>query len=310
MFIAHIFKLDAMMQYMKTVIIILVNALLIVIAILFYSWQTQPIIARTENGFEFTTKLIITIFILTAILMFFIKGLRKYGLGVSSVIGSLVIFSIFNLNKASKKENYIRYRQKGVLTVYDKDISYFNTIYLGDKKLRNKVDVNRCFEFDSIDIKVIEGQFGFKYFTEETIISQGMNCSEKISNSKTDPYFYGIKLIKRRCFDQAKEHYSKLITLESNNDEWFYYRGLVYLFTDEYKLALSDFLLGATIKYSQIENSKNIYVNKLINDLLEKFKNKKFDNSIVKDIIALDEIGQSSDYLERIRYCIIKLKSV
>lgn len=303
-------SLDFMKKHLRTIVIIAVNALLIGFAIFFYSWQAKPIIERTENADDFTSVFLISFFILTAILMFALKRIRNYGVGFSSVIGSFLIFLFFNLNKASDKVEFIRVPQIGMLTWYDEDVRYYSTLDLGYRKLHNEVEVNRCFEFDSVDLKVINGQFGFNYFTQDTKIAHGMNCSEESSNSNTDPYFVGIELIKRRCFNRAEAHYTQLIATDSTNEEWLYYRGLIYLFTNQYELALSDFLSGATILHSQKDHSTKIVVRKIINDILVKVEERTFDKSILKDIKALEDHGESIDYVECIRFCVNKLKKV
>lgn len=283
--------------------------LLFACGILIYTWHTKQIVIRTQNGIDFSITLIIVFGVLSIILIYFIKKLRLFGIGILFFISSLLILTFFSINKASIEGNYIRYPQTGMLTVYNKEISYFSTIDIGNSKLRNKVEVDRCFEFDSVDVKVIDGLFGFKYFTNETKISDGIKCPKNITNSKINPYKYGIMLVKKRCFKLAKNHYSTLIESDSTNDEWLYYRGLIYLFTDEYELALSDFLLGATIHFNQKDSFQKININELITDLTENFESKKFNNSIIKDIMTLENYGHSSDYLERIRYCVLKMKS-
>ena len=120
----------------------------------------------------------------------------------------------------------------------------------------------------------------------------------------------GIELIKRRCFDQAEAHYTQLIADDSTNEEWRYYRGLMYLYTNQYELALTDFLLGATILNSQNDHSTKIVVRKIINDILVKVEERTFDKSMIKHIKALENIGESIDYVECIRFCVNQLKKV
>ncbi len=120
----------------------------------------------------------------------------------------------------------------------------------------------------------------------------------------------GIELIIRKCFNQAKEHYTQFVAVDSTNEEWFYYRGLIYLFTTQYELALTDFLSGATILNSQNDHSKKIIARKIINDIVDKVEDRTFDSSLLKDIRALKDLGESIEYVECIRFCVNKLKKV
>ena len=120
----------------------------------------------------------------------------------------------------------------------------------------------------------------------------------------------GIELIKRRCFDQAEAHYTQLIAVDSTNEECLYYRGLIYLFTKQYELALTEFLLGATILNSQNDQSNKMKAQKIINDIVDKVEDRTFDTSLLKDIRALENLGESIDYVECIRFSVNKLKKV
>lgn len=298
-----------MKKHIKSTITIFINVVLIVSAILLYMMHTKMIAYRTEGGPEFAITLVILFSVISIILIYSIKKLRRYGLGVLAFMSSLLVYLFFTINKTSSDEEYQRFQQTGMLTIYDKDVSYYSTIEFGNRKIRTKVDVSKCFEFDSVDVKVINGLFGFKYFMDDTKIIESSDCLDFEADSLIDPIKIGVNYTKKRCFTSAINLYTRLIELEANNQNWYYNRGLNYLFKENYKLALNDFLIGATLFFNKHEDIQNIDVNRIIKDLMTNFDDQKFDNSMLKDIMSLDNFGKANDYMERIRFCVMKIKS-
>ncbi len=296
------------MKYIKNTITLLINVLLFWLAYSFFVGNALPIISRTVHGKEAAAAIILILLVATFVWFVIRKKMKKLSFGILSILYSLILFSFFYFNKSSSKNHYEQFHQTRMLTVYDDDIHHFSTIEVGDQKYKNEVELNRCFNFDSIDLKVIDGNLGLKYLTEETKINHGLNCSERNSAPVKNASLLGVELIKKRCFNQAKEFYTTQINLDPKQDELFYYRGLIHLFSDEYELALSDFIMGVNTNLSQEDISHLQKNNSSINELLEKIRKKKWDISIIDDVLKLDELSETSDYLEGIRFCLTQLK--
>lgn len=297
-----------MTKQIKFIIIILINVVLVISSMLIYFWHSTKIISRTENGSGIAFLLLVVFFIGSALLYKFNKRLRKYGIGFLSISISIIIHLFFVINKASNNSTNVRCKQNTMLTYVDNGITYFNTIQLVNEKLKNKVTVEQCFEFDSVDIKILSGNFGLDYYSNDINVVESNNCYQLTQDKDLDASTLGVELTKKRCFSLAFEHYSTLINKDSDNQNWYYHRGLVSLFSKKYKSALSDFIIGVSILTDNSSNIKSINISEIIDNMVSNFDKRDADDSILKDILALDTYGRTSDYIERIKYCINKIK--
>lgn len=289
--------------------ILILNITLICLSIVLYNTYTKTDISRTENGNEILNYLFLILIIVSTFILITIKKTRTYGVGILCIFSSVIIFLFIYINKnLSTKSEFESFKQLGMLTIVHNK-THFSTVKINENKIKTKVDINKCFLFDSVELKVRNGFLGYKYYTDEIKISESFFCEYKNKNIDNEPFIIGVNLIKKRCFSSAIKHYSYLIEKEPLNDDWLFYKGLVYLFRNDYKNALSNFLIGITIN-TQVNNNEFISKKEsqiLVNSIIKNLKKNTIKNNLIHKIHKLDKYSKRQDYKECIDFCILKL---
>jgi tetratricopeptide (TPR) repeat protein len=75
----------------------------------------------------------------------------------------------------------------------------------------------------------------------------------------------GYRYLENGQYDKAIEEYTKAISIKPNNDDYYYYRGIVYYKTGQYDKAIKDFttaILLNSLYYGAYLNRGNAYVEK------------------------------------------------
>jgi tetratricopeptide (TPR) repeat protein len=279
---------------------------------------TAKIIEQTIDTFSIETIIfVILIFVfLLYISLTTNKTAKRFSVGFFSLISSLLIFMTFYLNKTlASKGNYKTFKLRKADWIDDK---YYLDIEFNMQYNSTEVIQEKCLSVDSVDVRVDNGFFGMKVYTDEVLLREKINCEtyQPAGNSDSVNYdfeagqFYATK----RCFAMAIDEYSKAIKNDSLNAQNYYHRGLIFLARNDYRSALSDFLTAAYVRYIQldsqkIENIKNIKLDTYIQNLIQKINNKDTaDLRVYLDNIAL--INDFDTYQKRILFCANKIKKM
>ncbi|MDD2982591.1 MAG: hypothetical protein PHQ74_04305 [Crocinitomicaceae bacterium] len=294
-----------MLKTKKLITIFSINVLLVVLAFLLYYSLTEKIIYRTENGSDIADILLIVLIVIFILSIVFIWKLQKYTVGIVIFGISFIVFLFFGINKLPLRSDLIRMKHTGVVIIVGKN-QYFNGFETAYGTIKTEVAVNKCFDFDSVDVKVIKGIFGYTYYMKDIQVVESNNCEEVRT---TNTYELGAKLNRKRCFSQAIELYTNLISQDSHDEDAYYNRGLSYLFRENYQYALRDFMIGASNFIAESGNLKSIDVNKLIDEIATDFKKSKIQERYFKDLETLSKYEKARDYVERIKFCISKIEN-
>lgn len=229
----------------------------------------------------------------------------------------IVTFSYLVLLKirvSNYKENHFKmHKVISALTV--DDIKHYLKVETENGQLSIEIPQNQCFEFDSVEIKYTN--FGYKVRVRENFNCLPIKKPEKYTSSN---YWYqGVQLTKKRCFTDAIDYYTNGISNDSLNSDWYYSRGLNYMFQNKYESALFDFIEGYSLYDStqfkseiiaNIFKSKNLIYNnnkQLLKEVEYLFSNSKSLRNL-KHFDKIISLSQINDYERLIKLCYNKVK--
>jgi tetratricopeptide (TPR) repeat protein len=245
-----------MKQVLKIGGLVLLNLILVFLAVLLYYRISNHIITTTfsPSGIEvFVAAPIISIGLL---MFFFNKKFKQYGIGVTALFISCIVFSVFFLNKRLASEGkYKSYKLRNDNRWTDK--GFFLNIEFNMWYNSTEVSIEKWLQVDSVHVRSDNGFFGWRVMNNEVRIVESSNCGHSNPNftNLMDKYFaIANELRRKRCFSEAIDYYTMCIKLDSLSSDYFYERGLVFMVTEDYKNALNDFLTSVVLKNNELRS--------------------------------------------------------
>jgi tetratricopeptide (TPR) repeat protein len=302
------------MKKILTIIgLILINLGLIYLSFWLHYELTEKIIRTTNapNGIE--SMFFVPIFIIG--LFFFItnKKFRLFGIGLTALCISSVIFVIFYANKhLAAKGKYENFKLRNTSWT---DNSFFLNIDFNMWYNSTEVTQENCLDVDSVQVRIDKGFFGMRTMTNDVRIVESLNCLHDeidTTNVLKSHIELGNNLSQKRCFKGAIDHYSICIELDSLNPYCYYQRGLMFMAIKNYEKALVDFLTSAVIQYGQFDKKKieqidNDKILSYTREFLNKLDKKEYDH-IEEYINSINTINDFDTYQKRILFCMEKLE--
>jgi len=241
------------------------------------------------------------------------KKFRRFGIGLTALSISIIIFLVFHLNKSLATEG--DYESFKLREANWTDNGFYLNIAYNNWYNSTEVTQEKCLNVDSVQVRIDKGLFGMRTMSNNVRIVEGLNCDHDdldTADLKKSHLAIGHDLAQKRCFSAAIHHYSNCIELDSLGSDCYYNRGLMYMAIEEYNNALVDFLTSAAIKYNQLDNKTiefidNAEIVSYTKELLDKLDNKNYDD-IGKYIHNFSTINDFDTYQTRITFCIEKLK--
>lgn len=280
------------------------------ISLLFYFRYIDPIISRTADSF-FPELVIPLLVIITAVILFVGKRkFRKYGLGLSSMVYSVLIAVIFYANQAFPLHTSFKAFELGSIQTL-KGTTYAHTTFKG-LLLKTPISLGKAIPVDSIDIEEKQGLFGMRVLTNETRIREKIGCkSIIIPEDNLSPQEFADFCTYRRCFQWAVDYYTLFIERDSANYQAMYDRGLIYLQREQYSLAMTDFVNALSTKNQLLlKNHPELSSEKENTYWLSTIVSKVLSNDttgLAKSIRHYNQSGYYSSLIIRIGYCQEKL---
>lgn len=281
---------------------------------LLYHRVTEHIIRTTHSpsGIEaFVSAPIISV----GFVLFFVnKNFKRYGIGVTALLVSCIIFGVFFLNKSWASEgeykNYKlrdnnRWSHRGFFLNVEFNMWYNST----------EVPIDKWLQVDSVKVRIDKGFFGWKAMTNDLRIVESSNCAHSIldtTNTQESYYVVANELRRQRCFSEAINNYTRCIKLDSLRSNYFYERGLVSLVANDYHNALHDFLYSAVLRRILLDNHVDflnpVEIEQYTTRLMEELK--KQNSDIGLSLEYLEEIKHFVKYQKRIEFCVEKLSEM
>lgn len=292
--------IQKMKKILKFIGVVGLNILLIFFALILHYRITDKIIRKTE--IKYAIAPVIPFFLFLFILAFFFSKLkfRNYAIGLATLLAFSFSFLLYFTNsKITTIGEYKSYRLRNAISEGN---SFYLDVAYEVRKNTIKVTQEKCLYVDSVQLRVDNGLFGMKTITNNVRIEQGKNCSNSINDKD-----YGLReyiksahdLAKKRCFTNAIDLYSKCLTNDPFNKECYYHRGLMYIAIRDYKKAIVDFLMDASIRSFEISDI-DLHKDHLIVEL----ETKDFTN--INKIV--DSINNES-LSKRIIFCLEKINT-
>ena len=279
----------------------------------YYLSSTYEIMIRTVNGGRISLVLFLIFGAISILFLFYFKRLRKLAIGFVFFFNVTVVSLFFNFNINLGNEGvYKRFKRIGLLTMVEEK-RHIVSLEIDFERFKSDVGVNLCFEFDSLDLKIVDGYFGCKYYTNDLRVAQSLSCSSVQDIDSRCFSGIGIQLTKKRCFKEALEFYTKCIELNPKDNSFYLQRGKVNLFLNDYKKALSDFNQGIlSLDPNDVIIFENTDVVELMDELRENYGSENNTTEAnKKQSVLLDKlvvISNYSDYQEEIEFCLKKLQ--
>lgn len=271
-----------MIRILRFLLYFCINAILIFISLLFYFRYADPIISRTADSF-FPELIIPLLVIITAVILFAGKSkFRKYGLGLSSMVYSVLIATIFYANQALPLRTGFKAFELGRIETLN-GTTYAHTTFKG-LLLKTPISLGKAIPVDSIDIEEKQGLFGMRVLTNETRIREKIGCKSIINpEDNLSPREFADLCTYRRCFQLAVDYYTQLIERDSANYEAMYDRGLIYLQREQYSAAMADFVNAIS--------TKNLVLSKVHPEISFMEENIHSLGTVVAKILSKDTAG-------------------
>ncbi|MBI1837669.1 MAG: hypothetical protein HYR91_10445 [Flavobacteriia bacterium] len=172
-----------------------------------------------------------------------------------------------------------------------------------------EVELDKWLYVDSVDVRIDRGIFGIKTYSNNIELVENKYCT-KLKHFETyedEGRYYS----KRRCFSQAIQVYSDLISAYPKYYNGYYYRGRILLVKKQYKLAFNDFKSALRLRIKSLDKKK---LNKLKNINLDNYISKFITNITTKKNVKIGSFLKNSKiiyelktFVTLINYCNNKL---
>jgi tetratricopeptide (TPR) repeat protein len=267
-----------------------------------YEITKITILNEIIDSIIFILSVVITLFI-CAFIILKIKLLNKFKIGLFFFLWSIIVFLIFYLNyNLTFKGEYNRYKLRWISQKEENSyLSIDYTIWANS----TKVELDKCLNVDSVDVRIDRGIFGMKTFSDNIELIENNNC---ISSKQFETYEEtGNYYSKKRCFNEAIQVYTEMISVYPIYHSSYFHRGQIFLVKKQYKKALKDFkialkLLIDSIDKSKMNQIKKTNLDKNISNLLRKINTEK--NVKIGNILEDSKIKYDLDlYVTLINYC-------
>lgn len=306
--------------------IVLVNLNLIMIG-LYISTKNQTILSITiepkfglENISAFLFGFLLIGYLVWRILninntKIYSKILKGYFVGLFILFYFLSVFVILYVNKSfTSPGKYESFKLNN--SIWTDSICSF-VIECNDRIHYVEVPLETCLKVDSIQLRVDIGVLGMKVYSENVFIKEKISSEEFICNYDCDSINYhtmaGNYYARKRYFNKAIQEYTNAIELDSLNPDNYYYRGIIYMFKQDYKRSLLDNYFALALKYRQLDSIKIKQLNSFVSiEVIDKIFNEIQNNnttSIVETVNKLEIMNEFDSYIRKIKYCIKKTKN-
>lgn len=305
-----------MKKILRIASVVLLNVSLILIGLVINWKYTENILDKTlisHDAFQGFIWILGLLFGLTFYSFTNNKIIRRFGIGGLLFVIPSIIFMVFYLNKSITTEgNYKTFKIRDA-TIYGQTA----VLNIGFKSQYNFtiVPLDKCFKVDSVHVRVDNGLFGMEVISNDLKIIESYNCTQSAIDSTNilkSHFNIGHELAKKRCFTNAIDHYSSCISLDTNNSDYYYHRGRMFMVLAEYEKAFADFYLAALLKYKSLDNETidslhSTDFNTHVQELFDKIEKKDFSN-ISNNMKFISVIDEFDTYQMNLEFCIEKLK--
>jgi len=305
----------------KVLFYVLVNVFLVLSSLKLYSLLYLSIVRYTEDRNDLPFEIFFLIAIITLFTLAFTKNkiIRKFGVGMMSLLMVFILFLVFTINKEFGSIG--KYYDYKIIEANNFNKKNYLDILYNNKRVSMEVDLEDCLTVDFLKIRIDNGLFGMPFITGSYKLEENYNCNKfEIKDSSTylnNHAQYHLKAghyyARIRCFTSAIEHYTYSIIQDSLNENSCYNRGLMYSVKHDYKKALKDFYSAAIIANCKIDTnllskSKGLKIDDVLNNLMENSESIDFKD-LESFMYKLTFISNNEDYKTYINYCIEKIKN-
>lgn len=293
--------------------LVFLNLGLIYLALRLHYGETEQIIRTTDAPGGIETMFFIPIMLVGLVLFYTNEKFRRFGIGLTALTISSIIFLVFFLNKSLATEG--DYESFKLREANWTDNGFYLNIAYNMWYNSTEVTQEKCLKVDSVQVRIDKGLFGMQTMSNNVRIVESSNCDHDdldTADLKKSHLTIAHDLAQKRCFPAAIHHYSNCIESDSLEPDCYYYRGLMYMAIEEYDNALVDFLTSAALKYNQLDNKTiefidNAEIVSYTKELLDKLDNKDYDD-IGEYVNNISTINDFDTYQKRIEFCMKKLK--
>lgn len=315
-----------MKKFLYILLIIIANVILFFAGILIYHEPAFYIKKLTVYNETVDFLLIVITLILTAVftLSYHSPGyrLRYIAVGLCSFVPSAFVYSYFYLNREfASTGDYKTFEVRGGEWINDKLYLNINfNIYANS----TEVSQDKYLEVDSVQVRVNNGLFGMKTFSNDVKIVEVDKCPDfQIEEGLNDSAFHykaGEYYSFHRCFSKAITEYSSALNIYPDNHVIYYNRALIYIVRADYNNALHDLKTAYVIKFNSLDEAdietirsfnrleSETSLKKAFDELSENPNQETFAEAF-ELMEKYPEIADLEMYSERIKFCIDKLKT-